>query len=82
MPDQQLLRATVSADFDPMRVKGFGAVEDNEDEVNLDGISDRAKYPGMRGSFTMKDKFSNFNHLVPGQPVPFGAMEAQAATMQ
>ena len=44
---------------------------DKEDLVNLDGISD-SHYPhaAARSSFQLNDKFSTFNHLVPGEPVP------------
>ena len=45
------------------------------DEVNLDGISDRANY-GLRESFQLEDKFSAFNHLVLGEPVPITSLAA------
>ena len=64
-------------DFDPRRTRVFtsepltgrqiAAVnKDDDDDVNLDGISDRGKYQGITDNFTLKDKFSSFNHLVPG----------------
>ena len=42
----------------------------DSDEVNLDGISDRGNYGVLRESFKLVDKFSTFNHLGPGAPVP------------
>lgn len=42
--------------------------------MNLDGISDKNRYAGQRGSFTLKEKFSSFNHLVPGAPIPIHGM--------
>ena len=38
--------------------------------INLDGISDRGNYPDHGDSFKLVDKFSTFNHLVPGSPKP------------
>ena len=49
---------------------------DDNDAVNLDGISDRNNY-GLRESFQLVDKFSAFNHLVPGDPVPLPTTQAQ-----
>ena len=77
--------ATVSADFDigsgqtalnlnqgePRQV--FAPQQndqaDFDDQVNLDGVGER-NY-GDRDDFKLVDKFSTFNHLVPGAPVPF-----------
>ena len=46
------------------------AEEANDGEVNLDGISDRGNY-GMHESFKLENKYSTFNHMGPGEPVPF-----------
>ena len=61
-PQTQVIQPVAS------NLKAEVAVAD-DGEVNLDGISDRGNY-GMRESFKLENKYSTFNHMGPGAPVP------------